>query len=179
MKVLLAYTTKAGNTKECIDRLHAALSGMDVETANLESIAPDPRDYDILVLGASVRFGRLSKAFTSYLSLHEETILQKPHALFLCCGLAHEYEYYIERFYSKELRDSAFLIENFGGTLNYKNRTLFEKLIIHRMRSDIRESEIEDGEYTPEFPGILPENIGKTATYIRVEAEKLLKREKN
>ena len=45
-------------------------------------------------------------------------------------------------------------------------------MFIHSMRTSIRESEIEDYEYTPEMPGILPENIGKLASYIREEVKK-------
>ena len=37
------------------------------------------------------------------------------------------------------------------------------------MRSSIMENEIEDGEYTPSLPGILPETIEKLATYTKEE----------
>lgn len=175
MKVLLAYTSKTGTTEECITRLEKELRGMEIEKVQLNSAHPSPADYDILIIGAPVRFGKLPKAVRSYLKAYETEIIQKPHALFLCCGLAHEYEYYIETLFSDKLRSTAFSILNFGGTLDYKNQNFFEKLLIHAVRSSIRESEIEDGEYTPELPGILPENIGKMATYIRAEAEKLAK----
>jgi hypothetical protein len=35
------------------------------------------------------------------------------------------------------------------------------------MRASILESEINDGEYTPTLPSILPENIEKMETYVR------------
>ena len=173
MNVLLAYTSKTGTTEECMTRLESALSGLNVKKARIDLETPDPSEYDVIVLGAPVRFGKLPKPFTAYLRTHHEAIEAMPHALFLCCGLAHEYEYYIEKLYPDSLRETAFSVLNFGGTLDYKGQNFFEKLLIHSIRSSIRESEIEDGEYTPEFPGILPENIGKMATYIRKEAEKL------
>ena len=176
MKVLLAYTSKTGTTEECMERLKKELHGIDAEMVNLEHQTPDLTAYDILVIGAPVRFGKFPKAVRSFLKNKEAEICQMPHALFLCCGLAHEHEYYLERLFSDKLRETAFSVTNFGGTLNYKGQSFFEKLLIHSMRSAIRESEIEDGEYTPEMPGILPENIGKLATYIRTEAQKLLNR---
>ena len=173
MKILLAYMSKTGTTEECMDRLAGMLTGIEVEKVRLDQQTPNLSDYDLLVLGAPVRFGKVPKAYAAYLKANEETISEMPHALTLCCGLAHDYEYYLERTYSARLRESAFSVMNFGGTLDYKGQGFFEKLLIHAMRSSIRESEIEDGEYTPEMPGILPENIGKLATYIRTEIGKI------
>jgi menaquinone-dependent protoporphyrinogen oxidase len=173
MKVLLAYTSKTGTTKECMERLKKELHGVDAEMIEIDKQTPELDAYDVLVIGAPVRFGKFPKAVKTFLKDNEEKICQKPHALFLCCGLAHEHEYYLERLFSYKLRETAFLVTDFGGTLNYKGQNFFEKLLIHAIRSSIRESEIEDGEYTPEMPGILPENIGKMATYIRTELGKL------
>ena len=176
MNVLLAYTSKSGTTEECMKRLEQELSGISVTHARLDHEVPDLSLYDVAVIGGPVRFGKLSKSVTAFCKQNEELICKMPHALFLCCGLAHEYEYYIERMYSDALRQTAFSVQTLGGTLNYKNKNLFEKLVIHSMRTSIRESEIDDYEYTPEMPGILPENIGKLATYIRLEAQKLSNR---
>jgi menaquinone-dependent protoporphyrinogen oxidase len=176
MNVLIAYTSKTGTTAECVARLQRQLNGMDVTAVQIDRETPDLDAYDILVFGAPVRFGKLPKAVRQFLKENEKKRSGMPHALFLCCGLAHEYEYYIEHLYSDELRSSAFLIESFGGTLDYKGQSFFEKLLIHAIRSSIRENEIEDGDYTPEMPSILPESIGKMATYVRLEAEKLKKR---
>ncbi len=176
MKVLLAYTSKTGTTQECIDRLRQELPALSIDKIRLDEQTPDPDNYDILVIGAPVRFGKLPKQVSDYLHNYQDAIQRKPHALFLCCGYAHEYEYYMEKLLPLPLRESAFAVLNFGGTLNYKGQTLFEKLVIHHMRSAIRESEIEDYEYTPEYPGILPETIGKLATYIRRQTEELAKK---
>ena len=172
MNVLLAYTSKSGTVEECMNRLEKELGGMNVKRARLEHECPTLSDFDAVVIGGPIRFGKLAKPVRAFCKKHEEELCRMPHALFLCCGLAHEYEYYIEKSYSKELRQTAFLVQTLGGTLNYENKNFFEKLIIHSARTSIKESEIEDYEYTPELPGILPENIGKLATYIRLEAQK-------
>ena len=176
MNVLLAYTSKTGTTAECMQRLENNLRGLSVTHALLDREQPDLSQYDLIVLGGPVRFGKLSKPVKTFWKKNEEAICKMPHALFLCCGLAHDYEFYIEKAYSKQLRKTAFFVQSLGGTLNYTRKNFFEKLVIHSMRTSIRESEIDDYEYTPEMPGILPENIGKLATYIRTEAQKLLNR---
>ena len=175
MKVLIAYTSKTGTTDECVCRLEKELRGLEIDKKDVSIEFPDPTAYDIVIVGCPVRFGRLSKPMRSYLKQYKNAISTMPHALFLCCGLAHDYEYYVEGLFSDQLREGAFSIMNFGGTLDYKKQNFFEKLWIHTARSSIRESEIEDGEYTPELPGILPENIGKMATYVRSEVAKLTK----
>lgn len=175
MKVLIAYTSKTGTVTDCICRLEKDLRGLEIDKKDLSKENPNPSSYDIVIVGCPIRFGKLSKATRTYLKKYEKEIVAKPHALFLCCGFAHEYEYYVESLFSDNLRASAFSIMNFGGTLDYKGQNFFEKMLIHAARSSIRESEIEDGEYTPELPGILPENIGKMATYVRFEVAKLTK----
>ena len=173
MKVLLAYTSKTGTVEECIDRLETQLGGLTVDKVKLDEQTPTPDDYDILVIGAPVRYGKLPRQVRDYFATYEQAIMNKPHALFLCCGYAHEYEYYMEKLLPRSLRDTAFAVLDFGGTLNYKGQSLWEKIVIHHMRSEIRESEIEDYEYTPEFPGIQPETIGKLATYIREQTRNI------
>ena len=173
MKILLAYATKSGTTRECVRRLAAELHQIPTETVCLNNGCPDLSQYDLIVAGGPVRFGKLHPAVRQFLTGQEALLRQKPLGLFLCCGLAHEYEYYCEHLLPKTLREHAFLTTDFGGSLRTDTKNPLERLLLHFIRSTIAESELEDGEYTPSLPGILPENIGKMATYLRNEVAKL------
>jgi hypothetical protein len=79
------------------------------------------------------------------------------------------YEYYRDVLFPKDLLNSAEEILYFGGTLRLDGHSFWERRVIRSIRAHIMESEIDDGEYTPSLPGILPENIDRTATYVREE----------
>ncbi len=170
MKVLIAYASKNGSVRHCAERLVSVLKGIDITVADLaEGLPGDLSEYDTVVVGASIRFGKLLKPARAFLAEQKKTLLQKRLCLFLCCGLAHEYEYYRERVFPKELRDAAYQNLYFGGSLRLDGLPFFDKLIVRSIRSSIMESEIEDGEYTPSLPGLLHENIDRMATYIRLQ----------
>ncbi len=169
MKILIAYTSKNGTTAECVRRLSGFLRGTDTTVADLRKASPDPSAYDLILVGGSVRFGKLSKELKRFLTEKRAVLLQKRLGLFLCCGLAHEQEYYMEKLFPKDLRDAAFSMMYFGGSLRCPSASLFDRALLHSMRSNLLESEIEDGEYTPSLPGILPENIERMASFARRE----------
>ena len=173
MKLLIAYASKNGTTKSCVERLAEKLKGLDVTVADLNRETPNAADFDILIVGSAVRFGRMLPAARRFFKEQRATLLQKRLGLFLCCGLSHEYEYYEDVLFPRELRDHAFQTLYFGGSLRKEGVPFFDRLVISSVRSSIMESEIDDGEYTPSLPGILPENIDRMATYVREEIKKL------
>lgn len=167
MKILIAYASKYGTVTECVRRLQSELCNSSPTVVNLEEGSPDPSQYDILLLGTSVYFGKARPAFRQFLKEYGSVLEQKTVGLFFCCGLAHEHEYYQERIFPRSLRRSAFATLYFGGVLKQKHPSLMDRFWLHNMRSSILESEIEDFEYTPSLPGILPEAIEKMATYTK------------
>lgn len=169
MKILIAYASKTGTAAECAKQLGEMLHGQDITVADLDRESLDPEAYDAVILGSSVRYGCVRKSLKSYLQTYREALKDVPHGLFLCCGFGHEFERYIEKNYDAELRGTAFAVLNFGGVLKLPNASLFERMILNGVRADIRESEIEDGEYTPTLPSVLPENISMMASLLRTE----------
>lgn len=171
MRILIAYASKRGTTEECVTRLVKALGGLDVTVANLEESFPSVLDFDMVIAGSSVRFARLLPSMRRFLKEQGEALKQKKLILFLLCGLAHEYEYYRDVLFPKDLLAHAMYTVYFGGTLRLEGHGFWERRVIRSIRAHIMESEIDDGEYTPSLPGILPENIDRTATYVRREVK--------
>lgn len=173
MKLLIAYSTKHGTTAACVERLTRALRGMEVHTARLEEETPNVREYDLVLLGGSVYFGRFRPALRQFLKENEAALCEKPLGLFWCCGRTEDHEYYGEKLFPKCLRERAFAQIFFGGTLRIREAGLWERILLHSMRSAILESEINDGEYTPTLPTVLPESVDMMATYVREAARRL------
>ena len=167
MRILIGYASKTGTAKLCAEMLRDELKSQDVTVADLDEMRPSPLEYDVVILGSSVRFGRARQSLRSYLQEYEREIGQMPHGLFLCCGFGHDYERYVQKIYDKKLLESAFCALNFGGLLKLDQTSRMEKLFLRWVRSEIRESEINDGEYTPTLPSILPENIAMMASHTR------------
>ena len=169
MKILIAYAGRHGTTRECVEKMLTFFEGREVTVADLAKETPDASQYDICLVGASVRFGRLQKPAREFLKKQEKVLCQKHLGLFFCCGLPHESEYYRDVLFSGKLKEHAFELLYFGGSLRQDGLSLWEKHLIRSIRSAIVESEFEDGEYTPSLPGILPENIERMAMRVRRE----------
>ena len=168
MKLLIVYSTKNGTVETCVRLLEQSLRGLQVTTVCLErEKAPDLADYDIVLVGGAVYFGKLRPAMRQFLKEQESVLCQKELGLFFCCGMAHDMEYYQEKIFSPALREHAFQSLYFGGLLKIEGCGIMDRILLHSMRSEIFESEINDGEYTPTLPAILPENIEKMGTYVR------------
>ena len=172
MRILIAYSGKYQTARTCVERLVAALGGLDVTVADLEREAVDPSAFELVVFGASVYFGRFRPAARRFLQTHGETLASRPLALFLCCGLTEEHEHYLETLFPPALQAHAFQMLYFGGTLHTEGRSFLDRLAIRSMRSALFERSMDDGEYQLTLPTLLPENVDRMATYIRNEATK-------
>lgn len=177
MKILLAYTGKNGTAKTCAERLQALLRGKDVTVVSLDKEQPQTANFDMVIVGSSVYFGKLRPSARRFLRENEALLLQKPLALFLCCGLTAEYEYYCDKLFSKDLRAHAFQISYFGGSLKTEGLSFFDKFFVRAMRSELFANDLDNGEYTPTLPSVLPENIDKMANAIHEELIALYKQQ--
>ena len=167
MKILIAYASKTGTAAECAGMLRDELRGADVTLADLSVSRPDPQNFDAVVIGGSIRYGKAPKALQTYLQERQAGLEKSLHGLFLCCGAGHGFEEYRDRVFPQDMIAGAFAVLNFGGRLRLKNAGLFERILLHSARSRILENEMEIGEYTPTLPDILPENISRMASLLR------------
>lgn len=166
-KVLIAYASVNGTARDCASRLAEQLTGPEVTLCDLEKTVPDPKAFDLIVVGSCIRFGKLRPAAKKFMNACAAVCQIKPVGLFLCCGLSHNFDDYCERLIPEDLRRYAFLISNFGGVLDPKGKSFWDRFWLRAARSSIVESEMENGEFTPTLPGILPENIGQMAVHAR------------
>jgi menaquinone-dependent protoporphyrinogen oxidase len=178
MKILIAYDSGNGTVKTAVDRLVQPLERWDVTVASLSCDAPDPKDFDLIVVGSSVRNGKLRAAARSFLKDYTDVLATKRLGLFFCCGLTEEQDYYAEKLFPRALRDAAFHTVCFGGSLKTEGLGFWDKMRVRSMRSHLFEKEMDNGNYIPNLPYILPENIDDMANAITQEALRLIGAEK-
>lgn len=94
MKILIAYAGKTGTAAECAEILRGELRGAEVTVADLTVTHPDPDGFDVVIVGGSVRYGKLPKPLRAYLSERQTELEASVHGLFLCCGSGHDFEDY-------------------------------------------------------------------------------------
>ena len=71
MRILIAYASKHGTAQICVERLMSRWEGLDVTAVNLDCETADPADYDVVVFGSSVYFGRLRPSARKFLEDYE------------------------------------------------------------------------------------------------------------
>ncbi len=85
-KILIVYASRSGSTKSIAERMHTTLTqhledGTSV-TCVAAADAPNPADYDAIILGSGVRAGRWLRAARNWLAEHVDLLKTRPFAIF-------------------------------------------------------------------------------------------------
>ena len=84
-KVLLLYSTTDGHTVEICKRMGAVIEA-EGDTVELANLADGPvlgdLDFDKVVIGASIRYGKHQKTVYDFIRSNRETLEAHPNALF-------------------------------------------------------------------------------------------------
>ena len=168
MTILIVYAPRGGVSRTCAEMLKEKLeSRYAVTCCNVEEGAPAPSDFDVAVVGGSIRMGRLNKALKKYLKTHQKTLAAMPSAAFICCGFPIDANDYIETQLPKSAEFSLG-VHCFGGEIKPDKQKGLDKLILKMMRSHIRYMDLEENEkHDYMLPEIIPEHITLLADRIR------------
>lgn len=82
-QVLVTFATKYGATAEIAEKIGDVLrqAGLTVDVLAAES-APDPSNYEAVILGSGVYMGSWRKPAAKFLKTHEQALAQRPVWLF-------------------------------------------------------------------------------------------------
>lgn len=156
MKTLIVYATKYGFTADCVEQLKTKLKG-HTEAVNIaKGTMPALSDFDNVIIGGSIYIGKVNKKLTEFCANNLDTLLSKRVALFLCCGMAEDFDKSLAASFPEALRKNAVAAECFGGELNTEKMGFADKLITKQIKK------MTAKENKPE-PAPLPENIAKLA----------------
>lgn len=169
MNILILYASKNGVTKNCAEILSEMLRvRYSVTLHSVEaSPIPAPEDFDIVVLGSSIRYGKVNKTLKHYVKQHVQTLNSLPCALFLCCGFPRNFEEYVDTQIPKSLHCSLGF-HSFGGELKPHKLQGFDKFLVKRLRNSIRFQDCEESDRDHHIlPEIFIENIHLLEEQIR------------
>jgi menaquinone-dependent protoporphyrinogen oxidase len=87
MKVLIAYTTKKGSTREVAEKIGRVLEsrGMEVKVADIKD-KPKPEGFDAAVVGAPVMMGNILHRAPRFVKKHLDYLKDRPFACFALGG---------------------------------------------------------------------------------------------
>lgn len=140
MKILIAYATKNGTTRECAELLAKQLKNHEIELLRVGKdgeAVPEIDGYDVVIFGSNVRMAKIDRELSEYLKKNEDKITGVRHAFFLCCGFIDCFEDYLYKNISETLIESAETVACFGGSLDKHKARGFDRFVISVVRSNI------------------------------------------
>lgn len=136
MTVLITYASRHGSTAEIAERIGAGLrAGGHHPLVVPVAIAPDPGEFEAVIVGSAVYMGRWMKEATEFMHAHLATLGRRPVWVFSSgpVGLAElpeakEVAAFME---TLELRDHR----TFDGALDLHKLSLPERLIVRTVKA--------------------------------------------
>ena len=139
MNLLVIYTTKTGTVTTSLDILEKYLPQANMTRCDLNVCDKIPAldDFDFVLVGSSIRMGKIHKKVKSFLRENHDKLLSLNTGYFLCLGFVDLFDEYMIKNFPKDLRDNAAAITCFGGDMNPDKHRGFDKMIIKMVRADI------------------------------------------
>lgn len=168
MKLLIAYSSRNGTSRECAEMLRDRIPEfINTTLCDLAKVSPDLIGYDCAVLGGPVIMGRFEKHIRSFIAKNAAALSKIPCAVFICCGFSQNFDEYAEILIPKSLHCSLG-VHHFGGELKPEKLRGIDRLIVKIARNSIKNADFEDREaMNLSLPEIIPENIALLAQAIR------------
>ena len=168
MKILIIYASKNGVAKKAAERLSDELcASHEIAIYDINDTPPAPNDFDVIVLGGSIRMTKINKKLKKYLKEHIEAISNMPSAFFFCCGIIRDFDDYKATELPPKIQFSLG-VECFGGELKPDKLKGFDKFIVRTMRQSILTQDTDFRNSSDlELPEFMPENVLALAERIK------------
>ena len=150
MKTAICYASKTGTTKECAELLKKQLP--DAVLCDIEKEKITLEQYDCVIVGGSIRMGRLHKAAAKFIGDNKAALMNKKCAFFICCGFPDQAETFFVQNIDKELLEKSICAASFGGKMELDKLKGFDKFIAKAVGNTMKDD-------PNKIPKILPENI--------------------
>ena len=160
MKVLIIYASKWGASREAALMLAQRLRPKaEASVFDIKDNPPSPDGFDAVVIGGSIRMGRLNSSLKKYISLYKDILSGMPSAAFICCGITKDVDDYRIMQLPKDVNFSLG-VHCFGGELKPDKIKGFDKLIVKAFRESIRTQVPDQSDCERhELPELLPDTI--------------------
>jgi menaquinone-dependent protoporphyrinogen oxidase len=133
MSTLIAYATNYGCTEKIVRTMAESLPKAQIVNLKKDSI-PDLAAFDTVLLGGSIRAGRIQKSVTNFCQERQVDLLKKKLGLFLVCmeeGEKAQTQY--QDAFPEELRKHASAQGFLGGEFDFSKMNFIEKAVIKKI----------------------------------------------
>ena len=130
MKILIAYASKTGTTETCAVELASCFDMHKVSLCDLAKEEPKIGEFDFVVVGGSIRMGKLDGRVTSFLRKNEDELASVGSAYFICNAFHEESEKYLKKNIPEKLLSSAVAAVSFGGEVRKNKQKGLSRIIV-------------------------------------------------
>ena len=133
MNTLILYASNHGTTEKVAERISRIIGYNRCKMLNIYEMTPPPLDeFDVVIIGGSIHFGKVQKKIRKYCEKHIEELLTKKLGLFICyMDKEQEMEEYINS-YPAALIQHAHAEGYFGGAFDFDKLNFVERLIVKK-----------------------------------------------
>ena len=128
MKILIVYAGKTGTTEKCANLLAKKLDNVTI--VNLLEQNPNVNDYDVIIVGSNIRFGKIHKKVSKFLHKWYSELLLKNAAYFVCCAFVDKAEDHFKINFQDVILSTAVTYDTFGGEMDLSKQKGFDKFIV-------------------------------------------------
>ena len=139
MRYLIAYAGRSGTTQKAAHLLGEYFEDVDIK--DLTRDYPNPSKYDAVIVGSSIRRGRIENAARKFLIKHENVLSDKKLGLYICNVFLDQVPVIFEKNFPKQLLAECVCVDSFGGEVNYENLGLFERMAADFFLKNLKEQE--------------------------------------
>ncbi|MDD2334172.1 MAG: flavodoxin domain-containing protein [Mesotoga sp.] len=131
MKTAIIYATRSGTAEKCSAKISEMLSG-ESTVVNIKKVSsPDLSGYDSVIVGASIRIGKVQKEISEFVQKNLETLKAKRLGVFFCMGAGEEnFNEYLSQNFPKEFLDKCKAKGFFGGEFNLERLGFLSKMML-------------------------------------------------
>lgn len=131
-RTLIVYASRHGTTEKVAGILKEELPESVVCNLARES-CPPLENFDRIIIGGSIRAGRIQKAIKIFCRQNLAILLKKEIALFICCMYdGQKAEDQFNQAFPEELRQAAKVKGIFGGELLFEKMNFLERTVIKK-----------------------------------------------
>ncbi len=133
MNTLVVYASLHGCTKKCATYISKYLIGK-IKIINIKDEKNiNFSEFSNIIIGGSIHTGHINPLIYNFCQQNLRLLVNKNIGIFLCfLDNEDKFEYYLFKSFPTELLKHVKVKSHFGGEINYKKLTFFEKLYIEK-----------------------------------------------
>ncbi|WP_297983662.1 flavodoxin domain-containing protein [uncultured Methanobrevibacter sp.] len=143
MKTAIIYASKRGTTRKVAKYMVERLDCEAITIPVAKSKSTCLLKYDFIIIAGSIHYGRIQSEIKSFVNKNRMTLKGINFGLYIVCINDDKSDQYLEKAFSREILDAAYIYDSFGGEVNLNEGDLITKHIIRSKLDDFKKERSE------------------------------------